>query len=152
MQIVDGRPYLDEVRELIVEYVTWFGRDMAFQGLDEELANIEAKYCPPAGQLLAAVTDEGDVVGCIAYHALDQQTAEMKRLYVKPAGRGHNLGERLSREIMRLAKQDGYTRMVLDTVEPLKSAIAIYRRLGFQEIEPYYHNPFDDVIYMGIDL
>ena len=42
--------------------------------------------------------------------------------------------------------------MVLDTVAPLEAAVHLYRKLGFEEIEPYYHNPFEDVIYFGIDL
>ena len=53
---------------------------------------------------------------------------------------------------MELARKDGYTRMVLDTVAPLKAAISLYRKLGFEQIESYYHNPFGDVIYFGIDL
>ena len=48
--------------------------------------------------------------------------------------------------------QDGCERMVLDTVAPLEAAVALYRKLGFQEIEPHYHNPFEDVIYFGIEL
>ena len=50
--------------------------------------------------------------------------------------------------ILLLAKDDGYSCMVLDTIEPLQSAIRLYKRLGFQETEPYYDNPMEDVIYM----
>lgn len=35
---------------------------------------------------------------------------------------------------------------------PPEAAVSLYRKLGFEEIEPYYHNPFDNVIYFGIDL
>ena len=52
----------------------------------------------------------------------------------------------------REVREDGCTRMVLDTVEPLREATALYRKLGFEEVEPYYHNPFDDVIYFARDL
>ena len=38
--------------------------------------------------------------------------------------------------------------MVLDTIEPLKAAIHLYKKFGFIECEPYYNNPMDDVIYM----
>ena len=152
MELVDGASYLEEVKALIREYTEWFGRDLAFQGLDDELDHIEGKYLPPEGRLVVALDDGGAVVGCVAYHRLDESTAEMKRLYVTPSGRGHHLGERLAERIMELARQDGCTRMVLDTVAPLQAAVALYRKLGFQEIDPYYHNPFEDVIYFGIDL
>ena len=56
------------------------------------------------------------------------------------------------KHIIELAREDGFKRMVLDTVAPLEAAISLYRKLGFEEVEPYYHNPFEDVIYFGIDL
>ena len=152
MKLVDGAPYVEEVKELIREYVEWLGRDLSFQALDDELNNIEAKYLPPGGNLVVALDNSGVVCGCVAYHRLDDATAEMKRLYVTPAGRGHRLGESLAMRIMDLAKEDGCKRMVLDTVAPLEAAIHLYRKLCFEEIKPYYHNPFPDVIYFGIDL
>ena len=147
MELVDGAPYLEEVKGLIRKYTEWFGRDLAFQGLDDELADLPGKYLPPHGRLVVAIDDAKAVCGCVAYHRLDQNTAEMKRLYVLPSGRGQHLGEQLARKIMDLAREDGCTRMVLDTVAPLQAAIALYRKLGFTETKPYYHNPFEDVIY-----
>ena len=152
MELVDGAPYIEEVKGLIREYTEWFGRDLAFQDLEGELGHIEDKYLPPEGRLVVAIDDERAVCGCVAYHRIDETTAEMKRLYVTPAGRGHHLGERLAKRIMELAREDGFKRMVLDTVAPLEAAISLYRKLGFGEVEPYYHNPFEDVIYFGIDL
>lgn len=152
MELADGAPYLEEVKGLIREYTEWLGRDLAFQGLEEELSNLPGKYLPPHGQLVVAVNEEGAVCGCVAYHRLDAETAEMKRLYVLPSGRGHHLGECLAERIMGLAREDGCTRMVLDTVRPLEAAVSLYRKLGFEEIEPYYGNPMDDVIYFGRDL
>ena len=152
MELVDGAFYIEGVKELIREYTEWFGRDLSFQSLDDELSHVEDKYLPPEGRLVVAIGDDESVCGCVAYHRIDENTAEMKRLYVRPAGRGHHLGERLAVRIMELAREDGYERMVLDTVAPLEAAVALYRKLGFKEIEPYYHNPFDDVIYYGIDL
>lgn len=55
--------------------------------------------------------------------------------------------ERLIDEIMFHEKSAEYKRMVLDTIEPLKSAIHLYKKAGFIECEPYYHNPMSDVIY-----
>ena len=39
IKIVDGKPYLNQVKELIQEYTKWLGRDLAFQNLDKELAD-----------------------------------------------------------------------------------------------------------------
>ena len=62
--------------------------------------------------------------------------------------RGEHTGERLVEEIITCAKSDGYSEMVLDTLEPMKAAIGLYKKYGFEECEPYYYNPFEDVIYM----
>ena len=62
--------------------------------------------------------------------------------------RSQGIGQKLVETILLLAKDDGYSCMVLDTIEPLQSAIRLYKRLGFQEMEPYYDNPMEDVIYM----
>lgn len=47
IKIIDGKPYLDQVKELIQEYTQWLGRDLSFQNLDEELADISEKYTAP---------------------------------------------------------------------------------------------------------
>lgn len=47
IKIVDGKPYLDQVKELITEYTQWLGRDLSFQDLDKELADISEKYTAP---------------------------------------------------------------------------------------------------------
>lgn len=150
-EIADGLEYLDEVRSLIIEYTGRLGRDLAFQHLDEELADLPHKYAQGHGRLLVALVD-GEVAGCVAYHALNETQAEMKRLYVRPQFRGLHLGQALGAHIVDAARADGYAQMVLDTIEPFKAAIHIYHGLGFEEIPAYYDNPMDDVIYMGRGL
>ena len=63
----DGKPYLDQVKKLIIEYTQWLGRDLSFQNLDKELADIAEKYMAPNGELLVAVDDKGVVLGLVAY-------------------------------------------------------------------------------------
>ena len=84
----------------------------------------------------------------VAYYQHSDTRCEMKRLYVRPAGRGHALGDRLIESIMDRAKASGYKEMVLDTIEPLQAVIHLYKKHGFVECEPYYY-PMDDVIYMS---
>lgn len=68
IQIVDGKPYLDQVKELIQEYTQWLGRDLSFQNLDKELADISEKYTAPNGELLVAIDDNDVVLGMVAYY------------------------------------------------------------------------------------
>lgn len=151
MKIVDGKPYNQQVKELIIEYAKWLGCDLSFQNLDDELKDHAKKYTSPEGELLVAVEGE-DVLGMIAYHKHSDTRCKMKRLYVKPSCRGMKLGEKLIEELIAHARQAGYKEMVLDTIVPLQSAIHLYKKLGFTECEPYYHNPMPDVLYFRKEL
>ncbi len=65
-----------------------------------------------------------------------------------PEHREHHAGRTLIEAILSQAREDGFTEMVPDTVTPLQGAIHLYKKYGFEECEPYYHNPMSDVIYM----
>ncbi len=146
MTIIDGKHHINQVRNLIIEYTQMLNRDLSFQNIDDELKDPSKKYTAPAGELLVAIESD-EVVGMIAYHKHSATRCEMKRLYVKPKYRGMKLGEQLIQKLIELAIQSGYTEMVLDTLLPLQSAIYLYQKLGFQQCEPYYNNPMNDVIY-----
>ena len=146
MTIIDGKHHINQVRILIIEYTQMLNRDLSFQNIDDELKDPSKKYTAPVGELLVAIEND-EVVGMIAYHKHSATRCEMKRLYVKPKYRGMKLGEQLIQKLIELAIQSGYTEMVLDTLLPLQSAIYLYQKLGFQQCEPYYNNPMNDVIY-----
>ena len=147
MVIVDGKPYIEQVRNRILEYTTALGRDLSFQDIEDELSDPAGKYTPPAGEILVAYED-GTVWGMVAYHRHSEERCEMKRLYVNPQCRGQRLGEKLVDQIIEHAKNAGYKEMVLDTLEPMVPAIRLYQKSGFEVCEPYYNNPYSDVIYM----
>ena len=146
MEICNGVDYLDQVKELIIEYTKRLGRDLSFQNIDEELENLAKKYTAPEGELLVAV-EKKKVIGMVAYHRHSKSRCEMKRLYVKPKYRENKLGKKLVLEILEYAKKAGYKEMVLDTIIPLQVAIHLYKKVGFVEREAYYHNLMDDVLY-----
>lgn len=148
IKIVDGTKYFDAVKNLIVEYTKFLGRDLSFQNLDSELADLAEKYAPPEGRLLCAQIDSGEIIGCVAYHRHNSERCEMKRLFVKENFRHLRAGVLLVEKILDAAKNDGYKEIVLDTIKPLQGAIHLYKKFGFVEIPPYYNNPMDDVIYM----
>lgn len=152
MVIKDGKEYIDQVKERIIEYTKRLNRDLSFQNLEEELKDPAVKYTAPQGELLVAVDEHDRVMGMVAYHRHTAERCEMKRLYVAPECRGMKLGEVLVSEIIRHARDAGYHEMVLDTIEPLQTAVHLYQKMGFVPCSPYYHNPMKDVIYMKKDL
>ena len=86
---------------------------------------------------LAKIDDQ--IAGCIAMRKIAPGTCEMKRLFVRPAYRSTGLGRVLVNTIIDEARKLGYTQMRLDTLPGrMDKAIALYRSIGFVDIEPYY--------------
>jgi ribosomal protein S18 acetylase RimI-like enzyme len=139
-------------RELFLEYAQSLGFSLCFQDFDKELAGLPGDYAAPEGRLLLADCD-GQLAACVALHKLEPGTCEMKRLYLRPQFRGRGRGRALAERIIAEARQIGYQRMRLDTVEPvMKDAVAMYRKLGFNEIAPYRSNPIPGAMYMELAL
>ena len=143
---------LATVRELLLEYAQSLGFRLCFQSFDDEIAGLPGDYVPPEGRLLLATSD-GQAAGCVALHKLDDEVCEMKRLYVRPQFRGKGLGKALAERVINEARAIGYKKLRLDTVEPvMRTAVAMYRQLGFREIAPYRPNPIEGALYMELGL
>ncbi|MCG2595872.1 GNAT family N-acetyltransferase [Ramlibacter sp. XY19] len=146
---------LEEVRAIFREYADGLGVDLCFQNFEEELATLPGEYAAPRGALLLARVD-GEVAGCCGLRPMDTadypNAAEMKRLYVRKAFRGFGLGRRLAEAVLDAARQAGYACVLLDTLDDMEAARALYEDLGFEDIPPYYHNPIAGAHYLKADL
>lgn len=146
---------MDAVRDIFRDYADSLGIDLGFQHFEEELAALPGDYAPPRGQILLAMV-EGSVAGCCALRPLDTadypNASEMKRLYVRKAFRGFGLGRQLAEAMLDVARQAGYACVLLDTLDGMESARALYADLGFEEIPPYYHNPLEGSHYLKVDI
>jgi ribosomal protein S18 acetylase RimI-like enzyme len=143
---------LDAARRLFRAYVESLGFSLNFQDVEDELANLPGPYAPPSGSILLAVVDD-EPVGVVAVQPLDDEGAcEMKRLYVDPNFRGQGIGRALAAAVVNEARTLGYDVMRLDTVDSMTAARQLYRSLGFEERDAYYHNPLDDAVYMERSL
>ena len=137
---------------LFLEYTTELNVNLCFQNFSQELEDPLAKYGTPAGALFIAFYNN-EPVGCIALQPISlTQTCEMKRLYVKPDFRNMGIATTLVEALSNRAKELGYTRMVLDTLDKLVPAIALYQRHGFIKTTSYYNNPLPGVVYMAKEL
>jgi putative acetyltransferase len=144
--------HIEQARALFLEYGSSLGFSLCFQSFDEELKSLPGAYGPPSGRLLLA-RHAGHAAGCVALRKLEPGICEMKRLYVRPADRGRRLGRMLVERVISEARTIGYKRMRLDTIESaMKDAIALYRRMGFEEIAPYSAIPIEHALWMELRL
>lgn len=139
---------MDDVRALFLEYWAFLEVSPCFQNFEQELSGLPGVYDP----ILLSFDSEGGLAGCAALRPLTNTAAEMKRLFVRPEHRGHGLGRRLAEAIIDIARAKGYRSICLDSLPKLEQAIAMYRRMGFHEIAPYYENPAPGVIFMELNL
>ena len=148
----ESAEHVTYARELFKEYAAALGINLCFQNFDQELAELPGAYAPPDGRLLFALHGN-KIAGCIALRKIGDEACEMKRLYVRPEFRGQQIGRALVERLIREAREIGYMRMRLDTLPAkMDEAIALYRSLGFREIEPYYHNPVAGALFMELSL
>jgi ribosomal protein S18 acetylase RimI-like enzyme len=146
---------MDAVRQIFQDYASALSVDLCFQDFDQELLALPGDYAAPRGALLLALVD-GDVAGCCALRPIDNvdysNAAEMKRLFVRKAFRRFGLGRSLAEAILDAARLADYSCVLLDTLDEMESARALYEDLGFAEIPPYYHNPHAGAHYLKVDL
>lgn len=166
---------LEATRAIFREYAGSLNVDLSFQNFEEELAQLPGDYAEPRGALLLALVEKppsgnasemapiaradgrmAHVAACCALRPLDAtdypNAAEMKRLYVRPGFRGMGLGRQLAEAVLDAARTAGYTSVLLDTLDDMEAARALYEELGFEEVPPYYHNPIAGSHYLKVDL
>lgn len=137
------------------EYAASLSVDLGFQGFDEEVDSLPGEYTTPRGALLLITVDDA-MAGCCGIRPIDSavyaNACEMKRLYVRPAFRGLGLGRQLVEAALENARIAAYDCVLLDTLDDMESARALYAELGFHEIPPYYENPVVGAHYLKVDL
>ena len=138
------------VRAIFLEYLqfveAYLGQDLSFQGTEKEFADFPQTY----DALFLARLDSMPVAAC-GVKPFRPGICELKRLYCRPAARGHGLGQKLCEAAITSARALGYGYIYLDTDHGLTHANAVYEDLGFQDIEKYYDNPMDSR-FMGLEL
>lgn len=95
--------------------------------------------------------DQNKLIGTVALKKLDENTVELKAMYLDRSYRGKGLGRRLMNKIVDEAKRLGYKSLVLDSMSQYKDALRLYERTGFQNTERYNENLYADV-FMKLEL
>ena len=135
------------VKALFRDYAAFLNVDLCFQDFDREMETFPGFY-----RLLLLARVDGDAAAGVGLKDLGEGVCEMKRLYARPEFQGLGLGRALCDIVVAKAREAGFQKMRLDTLKRLEAAVRLYNEYGFVEIEQYYDNPENDVVYMELDL
>jgi ribosomal protein S18 acetylase RimI-like enzyme len=131
-------------RELAA-YFAFLGEDVDADGLDHDVVDWQREYDGVGGVMLVVVDPADQVVGTAAVRRIAPDVAELKRMWLRPACRGHGLARRLMDRCLEEARALGGRVLRLDSEHRLEAAVRLYRRYGFAEIPDYNRNPHADL-------
>lgn len=142
---------VSEVRRLVTAHGDARASTPGVESVYADAAAMPGKYVPPRGGLWLAVSDAGGV-GCVALRPLSDVAAEVKRMYVEPAWRGHGVGRALMVRVIDEARALGYHTLRLGTLHDMIAAQALYRSLGFRPIPRYRPDELIDTTFFELSL
>ena len=122
------------VRELVFGVLREHGLEPDGNTTDADLYDIEAGYRD--GWFVVAEGEDGAIIGSAGIYRLDEQTCELRKMYLAPAARGCGLGKHLLELSLKAARELGFRRVTLETASALQDAIRLYTRYGFRPFTP----------------
>ena len=103
--------------------------------VDSTMNNLD-KFAEPDGRLLLVEVD-GEIAGTISLRKIREDAGEIKRMYVKPKFRGEKLGNLMVEKVISISEENGFSKLFLDTSLFMSSAVSLYKKYGFKEIDSY---------------
>lgn len=110
-------------------------------GFDVSRQSDEADLDPPGGRFIVGYED-GVPVACGGIRTWDAGACEVKRMFVMPAARRRGVGRRLLGAIEAAAREAGFRRVLLDTLDSHAEAVALYDSSGYERVPAYNENPY----------
>ena len=135
--------------KLFKEYAAWLNIDSSFQHFEEELQELKKMYAAPGGGIILS-KNGNDYVASVAIRKINNETAELKRMFVQPAYQNKGIGKKLLEKAIEFARCANYCCIRLDTLNNMLPAINLYKQYGFYEIPAYYHNPNTTAVYFEL--
>ena len=135
--------------KLFKEYAAWLNIDLSFQHFEEELQELKTMYAAPGGGIILS-KNGNDYIASVAIRKINNETAELKRMFVQPAYQNKGIGKKLLEKAIEFARCANYCCIRLDTLNNMLPAINLYKQYGFYEIPAYYHNPNTTAVYFEL--
>ena len=137
--------HLEDIRVILNEYLSFISKELIKPpwnfNLDIEhevnftMNNLD-KFAEPDGRLLLVEVD-GEIAGTISLRKIREDAGEIKRMYVKPKFRCKKLGNLMVEKVISISEENGFSKLFLDTSLFMSSAVSLYKKYGFKEIDSY---------------
>jgi len=116
---------------------------------DKDLDDLDGNYFGRGGVFEVVETSPSRrIVGCAGLYPLNHARAELCKMYVLKAARGQGLGKQLLEDLLAAARRAGFQEVWLETNSVLTVATSLYKRYGFQRVEPDQLLPRCDQAYL----
>lgn len=143
---VQSEEEYNHAAKLFKEYAAWLKIDLSFQSFEEELRILKKMYAPPKGTIILCKS-EFNYIASVAVRPKENDVAELKRMFVQPMYQHNGIGQTLLNKSIEFAKNAGYTKIRLDTLDTMIPAMELYQKNNFYKIPAYYHNPEPTAVY-----
>jgi ribosomal protein S18 acetylase RimI-like enzyme len=139
VRVANNATTLDAARALVRAHLELHSVEEA--SIQHIVDGLPSPYIPPTGALWVAY-DGDDPLGCAAFQTIAPNTAELKRVFVRPEARRRGVARALTEHAIETIRAGGYTRVRLGTQSTAIGAQRLYESLGFTRIEPYRKGDF----------
>ena len=130
----DGQAVMALVFGILEEY----GLSGDSKTTDADLQDLEGVYEQQRGWFAVVEDAAGDIVGSVGLARIDEQSCELRKMYLHRCVRGLGLGRLLLERSLRQARLLGYQRIVLETASSLKKALVLYKHVGFTPVQGHH--------------
>ena len=143
-----GNEDREEVADLVYGVLKEYGLEPDPQATDADLGDIERSYLERGGIFFVLEDPDGSIIGAYGLYPIENQTCELRKMYLHKSQRGKGLGKFLLDSALAQARSLGFTRVTLETASVLKEAIALYESYGFVEYKPGHMSKRCDQAYV----
>ena len=140
-----------EVQRLVLAHAAARSTTPGVEYMRFDALGLPGPYVPPRGGLWLATSDDLGI-GCVALRPLDAEAAEVKRMFVDAAWRGHGVGRALLETLIEGARARGYRILRLGTLQDMTVAQSLYHSLGFTPIARYRPDELIDTTFYELTL
>ena len=133
MRIVDFEARHAEAWRTLNE--AWIASLFAIEAKDREVLDDPQGAILDKGGRIFMAESEGEAIGCVALIVMPDGGYELAKMTVAEGARGTGLGRKLMQRCVEAGREAAAVRLYLETNSALAPALALYRSVGFRELD-----------------